>query len=134
MGQYHHLVNVDKKEVVYPYRLGMGAKQREQLGMPGSMADALYLLVMTSPARGGGDLPQTAVSGRWAGDRVLVYGDYTKDSDVPSIPNLTRIWVDEFKDITDLVAFAIKTAFGRDVRDSFWHPENEERKEAYNNA
>jgi len=134
MGQYHHLVNVDKKEVVYPYELGMGAKQREQLGMPGSMADALYLLVMTSPNRGGGDLPMTAVSGRWAGDRVLVYGDYTEDSDVPSIPNLTRIWIDEFKDITNEVADAIKIAFGRNVRDSFWHPENEERKEVYNNA
>jgi hypothetical protein len=55
---------------------------------------------------------------------VLVYGDYTEDSDVPSIPNITGIWVDEFKDITNEVAGAIKTAFGRDVRDSFWHPEN----------
>jgi len=65
MGQYHVLVNYDKKEVVEPYGLGLGAKQVEQLGaFKGTIADAMYLLVMTSPARGGGDLPMTSVSGR----------------------------------------------------------------------
>ena len=129
MGQYHILVNYDKKEVVETYGLGLGAKQVEQLGaFKGTIADAMYLLVMTSPARGGGDLPLTSVSGRWAGDRVMIVGDYTEDSDVPSIPNASTLYGGDYADITNEVADALKVAFGRDVRESFWHPENKERK------
>ena len=65
MGQYHRLVNLDAHEWVDPHRLGLGSKQAEHLGaFYGSLADALYLLTMTSPARGGGDLPFTEISGR----------------------------------------------------------------------
>lgn len=128
MGQYHILVNYDKKEVVEPYEIGLGAKQVEQLGaFEGTIADAMYLLVMTSPARGGGDLPLTSVSGRWAGDRVMIVGDYTEDSDVPSIPNVSKLYNADYLNISNLVAEALQVAFGRDVRESFWHPENEER-------
>lgn len=128
MGQYHILVNYDKKEVVEPYEIGLGAKQVEQLGaFKGTIADAMYLLVMTSPARGGGDLPLTSVSGRWAGDRVMIVGDYTEDSDVPSIPNVSKLYNADYLNISNLVAEALQVAFGRDVRESFWHPENEER-------
>lgn len=129
MGQYHLLVNYDKKECVEPYGLGLGAKQVEQLGaFKGTIADAMYLLVMTSPARGGGDLPRTNVSGRWAGDRVMIVGDYTEDSDVPSIPQASYLYGNEYTDISNEVAEALQVAFGRDVRESFWHPENKERK------
>lgn len=128
MGQYHILVNYDKKEVVEPYEIGLGAKQVEQLGaFKGTLADAMYLLMMTSPARGGGDLPMTCVSGRWAGDRVMVVGDYTEDSDVPSIPNVSKLYNGDYLNISNQVAEALQVAFGRDVRESFWHPENEER-------
>lgn len=128
MGQYHILVNYDKKEVVEPYEIGLGAKQVEQLGaFKGTLADAMYLLVMTSPARGGGDLPMTCVSGRWAGDRVMVVGDYTEDSDVPSIPNVSKLYNGDYLNISNQVAEALQVAFGRDVRKSTWHPENEER-------
>ena len=87
MGQYHILVNVDKKEKVEPHGLGLGLKQYEHTGnFEGTLADAMYILMMTSPARGGGDFPATEISGRWKGDRVLILGDYTEDSDIPSIP------------------------------------------------
>ena len=56
MGQYHKLVNFDKKEIVHPHKLGLGLKQVEHTGCPASLSDALYLLVSTSPAAGGGDL------------------------------------------------------------------------------
>ena len=132
MGQYHLLVNYDKKECVEPYGIGLGAKQVEQLGaFTGTIADAMYLLVMTSPARGGGDLPRTSVSGRWAGDRVMIVGDYTQDSDVPSIPQASYLYGNEYTDISNEVAEALQVAFGRDVRESTWHPENEERKGMY---
>lgn len=78
MGQYHRLVNLDKKEWVDPHGLGLGVKQYEHTGCEGSLADAIYLLVMTSPASGGGDWAETSVSGRWVGDRVVILGDYTE--------------------------------------------------------
>ena len=68
MGQYHVLVNLDKKEVVTPHGLGLGLKQWEHLGeFNGTLADAMYILMMTSPSRGGGDFPSTNISSRQAG-------------------------------------------------------------------
>ena len=116
MGQYHVLVNVDKREVVNPHGLGLGLKQYEHTAVNGggSLADAMYILMMTSPARGGGDFPQTDISGRWTGDRVLVLGDYTEDSDVPSIPNVGSLNSEadkNYTDITDMVAKAFEEVF-----------------------
>ena len=50
---------------------------------------------------------------RWAGDRVLVLGDYTEDSDVPSIPNVGSLYAESesYTDITDLVAEAFGQVF-----------------------
>jgi len=123
MGQYHVLVNVDKKEVVVPHGLGLGLKQWEHNGdFNGTLADAMYLLMMTSPARGGGDYPQTEVSGRWTGDRVLVLGDYTDDSDVPSIPNVGSLYgeTENYTDITDEVAKAFGVVFGLQYEGTGW--------------
>lgn len=123
MGQYHVLVNYDKKEVVVPHGLGLGLKQYEHTGeYNGTLADAMYLLVMTSPARGGGDFPSTNISSRWAGDRVLVVGDYTEDSDVPSIPNVGLLYNDseKYTDITDLVAEAFEQVFRVKVSGEGW--------------
>lgn len=123
MGQYHHLVNVDKKEVVNPHGLGLGLKQWEHLGdFHGTLADAMYILMMTSPARGGGDLPETEISGRWTGDRVLVLGDYTEDSDVPSIPNVGSLYSesDSYTDITDMVAKAFEVVFRIRISGEGW--------------
>lgn len=79
MGQYHKLINLDKKEFVEPHEIGLFSKQYEHTGCEASLADAIYLLVMSSPESGGGDWPATeGVSGRWCGDRVVVLGDYTK--------------------------------------------------------
>lgn len=113
MGQYHKLVNLDKKEFVNPYDLGFGAKQYEQTGVEASIPDAIYLLVMSSPNRGGGDWPLTDVSGRWCGDRVVVLGDYTEDSDIPNYPNASKIYrevSDDDTEWTDITA-QVRTAF-----------------------
>lgn len=125
MGQYHILVNVDKQETVIPHGLGLGLKQWEHSFRQGSLPQVLYVLLATSPARGGGDLktPHNAdeVWGRWCGDRVLVLGDYTQDSDVPSIPNVGDLYgyaCDEFTDITDLLIPLLETTFGVRVSDS----------------
>ena len=123
MGQYHVLVNLDKKEVVTPHGLGLGLKQYEHIGeFNGTLADAMYILMMTSPSRGGGDFPSTNISCRWAGDRILVLGDYTQDSDVPSIPNAGLLYGESgsYTDITELVAEAFEQVFRIKISGEGW--------------
>lgn len=108
MGQYHKLVNLDKKEFVEPYELGLGAKQYEHTGCKASLAEAMYLLTMTSPASGGGDWTPTPVSGRWVGDRVVILGDYTQPDAIPGYPNADKIYSSsEFTDISTQVATSL---------------------------
>ena len=115
MGQYHILVNYDKREFVHPHSIGLGLKQWEHIGFEGgTLADALYILTTASPARGGGDLPLTRVSGRWAGDRVVVLGDYTEDGDLPEEMKggtLYMVAEDEYTDISEEVASAMGSVF-----------------------
>lgn len=92
MGQYHRLVNLDKQEWVDAHELGLGVKQYEHTGFEGSLSDAMYLLVMSSPASGGGDFPMTDVSGRWCGDRVVILGDYTQADAIPGFPNANTLY------------------------------------------
>jgi len=130
MGQYHRLVNLDKKEIVHPYNLGLGAKQYEHTGENGSLSDALYLLVMTSPARGGGDWESfPELSGRWVGDRVVVLGDYTDDSDLKQYPNFGQVYnqSEDWTDISDKVAQALGKVFGFeiDLKQTGWRDRKE---------
>jgi hypothetical protein len=112
MGQYHKLVNIDKQEVVYPDGIGLFSKQYEHTGIEGSLADAIYLLVMSSPNSGGGDWPGTVVSGRWCGDRVVVLGDYTQEiqgyeGDASKLYSESQDWLD----ISGLVREAFTKVF-----------------------
>ena len=91
MGQYHLTYNLDKREIINPHGLGMGIKQAEQIGGEWSVGDFLALLLAgTGEKRGGGDFATSHVDGeqvigRWAGDRVVVIGDYADPGDVPSL-------------------------------------------------
>lgn len=79
MGQYHQLVNLDKREFVNPHVLGDGLKVAEQLGSGrGGVASAMVLLCCCPEPRGGGGLPKSSVMGRWHGDRVALAGDYAE--------------------------------------------------------
>lgn len=116
MGQYHKLVNLDKKEFVDPHGLGLGAKQYEHTGaFEGSLSDAMYVLTMSSPASGGGDFPMTDVSGRWCGDRVVILGDYTDR--IPGIDYGSEIYAflgaegGGYVDITPQIRTAFETIF-----------------------
>lgn len=119
MGQYHILVNYDKKEIVHPHSIGLGLKQWEHIGFEGgTLADALYILTMTSPERGSGDLPLTRVSGRWAGDRVMVVGDYTEASDLPADMQgdlLYMVAETDYTDISQEVGKALGSVFKFDL-------------------
>lgn len=121
MGQYHILVNLDMQEKVHPYGLGLGMKQWEHLGdFNGTLSDAMYLLCMSSPASGGGDLPKTVVSGRWCGSRVIILGDYTTLGGIRGFSKIKSesLWKDvssNYMDISQYVAEAFKQAFQVEV-------------------
>lgn len=92
MGQYHIPVNIDKREYVNPWDVGAGLKMVENIwntGMPAS----LFVLLSCSHMRGGGDVHLSdeainKVAGRWAGDRIIVVGDYTEPGD----PGTDALW------------------------------------------
>jgi len=88
MGQYHKIVNLDKFEYISPDGLGVGVKALEQLGSAASTQEALFMLLMCSNGRGGGDVravdPHNMI-GRWAGDRIAVVGDYAEADDIDGI-------------------------------------------------
>lgn len=87
MGQYHYLVNLDKKQVVHPHQIGNGLKLREQVGWDYSTSTVLVMLLAASNkggARGGGDFhTEHELIGSWAGDRIAFIGDYAEKDDLP---------------------------------------------------
>jgi len=87
MGQYHYLINLDKKQFVHPHQIGNGLKLKEQVGWDYSTATALVKLLAASSrdgGRGGGDFRAThQLVGSWAGDRVAFVGDYAEAEDIP---------------------------------------------------
>ena len=76
MGQYYKIVNLDKKEYLHPHTFGDGLKLLE-FGDGGLTMTALAVLLSNGNGRGGGDLnTKSVIPGRWAGDRIVVAGDY----------------------------------------------------------
>lgn len=99
MGQYHTLYNLDKKEKVEAFG---GYKLLEQIGYPKSTSTALFLLIANSNGRGGGDVEDHPLVGSWAGDRVVVQGDYAEEGDPAFIAN-TEEYKDVSKEVWDLL-------------------------------
>lgn len=84
MGQYHLVVNLDKRQFLMPHQLGDGLKLWEQVASgPGGTASALLALLAVSNGRGGGDLDENELIGSWGGDRIAVVGDYAEPTDLP---------------------------------------------------
>ncbi len=71
MGQYFKVVNLDKKEVLHPHKLGDGLKLMEFGGGGGTMLALAVLLADNSDHRVEGPLV-----GSWSGDRIVIAGDY----------------------------------------------------------
>jgi hypothetical protein len=128
MGQYHLLVNSEKKEYVNPRDLGYGAKQLEHCGFIGDLPLVQYLLTTSSKGRGFGDFRLTdynsAFLGRWAGDRVFILGDYTEEGDVPRVRTAHTFWKkihaleSEWVNISELAKIALDNSNELKVLDS----------------
>jgi hypothetical protein len=81
MGQYHKTYNVTKKEFIHPHRIDNGLKLLEQVGFEKSTSTALFLLLANSNGRGGGDAPKHPLIGHWAGNNIVIQGDYVEPTD-----------------------------------------------------
>ncbi len=88
MGQYHKVVNLDKREFLHPHKFDDGLKLLEFGCSSDGTMTALAILLAASckgGARGGGDVDAPKVAGRWAGDRIAIIGDYAEADDVPGV-------------------------------------------------
>lgn len=111
MGQYHEVYNSDKKEFFHAHRIDNGLKLLEQVGFEKSSSSALFLLLANSNGRGGGDArpDRETIIGRWAGDRIVVQGDYAEKGDHGY---LTPEELDQYTDISEQVASMLDAVFG----------------------
>jgi hypothetical protein len=104
MGQYHKVYNVDKEEMINAHGINNGLKLVEQVGHDLSTSTALFLLLANSNGRGGGDVREHELVGSWAGDRVVVQGDYAEPNDKGFISN-----TDRYRDISNDVFNMLKS-------------------------
>ena len=81
MGQYYHVVNLDKAQYIHPHRMGDGLKLLEFGSSGDGTMLALAVLLAEGNGRGGGDLySSNNIIGSWAGDRIVVAGDYADEN------------------------------------------------------
>ena len=77
MGQYYIIVNLDKKQFIHPHKFGDGLKLLEFGCSSEGTLTALAILLADGNGRGGGDLKsENPIVGSWAGDRIVIAGDY----------------------------------------------------------
>lgn len=106
MGQYRLVVNLDKQQYVKPHALGDGAKLMEL----SATATALCVLLAYANGQGGGDCrSNNPVIGSWAGDRVVVAGDYADDGlyGLPEGSNLYHHALENFENVSAAVKAAL---------------------------
>lgn len=76
MGQYYVLVNQTKRQIVAPLDINCGQKFLEVAESP-TMGAALFYLIVKSDSGGAGDgNTMGSLRGSWAGDQVVLVGDY----------------------------------------------------------
>jgi len=112
MGQYFKVVNVKKREYINPHMFNDGMKLMEFGMSAGGTLTALAVLLADGNGRGGGDLNSSnEIVGSWAGDPIVIAGDYADDGKfLPADKQDTTLYnvVDvEGKDISHLVLDAL---------------------------
>jgi hypothetical protein len=103
MGQYYLIVNLDKKQFLHPHKCGDGLKLLEFGASANGTLTALAVLLADGNNRGGGDLHSDhPVIGSWAGDRIVIAGDYADKGKFTGDParSLYRVADEEYQDIS----------------------------------
>jgi len=138
MGQYHLIVNLDKKEFLHPHELGDGLKLRE-FSSGGFSIQGLALLLASSNGFGGGDFyidtEFSHIPGRWAGDRIVIAGDYDNVEGSPGKNLFTDCFEGKFQDISYQVLLALlSNEYEQEevAKGEGWHYEN--LREVYSKA
>ena len=81
MGQYYKVVNITKKEFLHPHKFGDGMKLLEFGSSGRGTMMGLSILLSSGNGNGGGDLypAENPIIGSWAGDKVVICGDYADE-------------------------------------------------------
>ena len=80
MGQYYKIVNIKKKQYISPHTFGDGSKLMEFSMSANGVLAGLAILLADGNGRGGGDLHSTNdIVGSWAGDNIVIAGDYADE-------------------------------------------------------
>src|SRR5262245_16704085 len=101
MGQHYLIVNLDKKQFLDSHNCGDGLKLLEFACSAGGTLAALAVLLADGNDRGGDFRGGHPVVGSWAGDRIVVAGDYADEGLFTGDPNrsLHRVARDEYEDV-----------------------------------
>ena len=90
MGQYYKIVNIKKKQYISPYIFGDGSKLMEFSMSANGVLAGLAILLADGNGRGGGDLgSKNDIVGSWAGDNIVVAGDYADEGKFVKEPDQT---------------------------------------------
>ncbi len=122
MGQYYKIINLDKQEYLDTYTFNDGAKLLEFGCSSEGTLTALAILLADGNGRGGGDLhSENPIIGSWAGNKIVVAGDYADEQKFLNIeqiakhkmlkdgedPNLYSYATEHFKDISEKTLIAM---------------------------
>jgi hypothetical protein len=110
MGQYYKIVNIKKKQYISPYIFGDGSKLMEFSMSANGVLAGLAILLADGNGRGGGDLhSENDIVGSWAGDNIVIAGDYADAGKFVKEPeqNLYEVASSEGEDISIKVLDAL---------------------------
>ncbi len=107
MGQYFYIVNLAKREYIDPHRLDCELKLWEIVAS--DVLNVLGLLLRQSCETGGGDIQKEySTAGRWAGNRIVIVGDYDASSIYQraraEFEEISREIIDDFNDFVEIEA------------------------------
>lgn len=108
MGQYYKVVNTTKGQYLEPHTFGSGSKLMEFSSDGTSIMQGLAILLADGNNRGGGDLrSDNPLIGSWAGDNIVIAGDYADEGKFVPVKNhnapLYAYASENFEDISEEV-------------------------------